>query len=221
MEKYGFIYLWYDRKHKRYYLGKHWGHEKDNYVCSSKWMKRSYKRRKDDFHRKILERVYTSKKDLGEAEYRWGSLIKKEELGKKYYNLKIPKDRHWHDDPHTSKTVKERISVGLEALGPEHKAKMSQLQKDLWADPEHRKNRTEKVSQGQRARFASDPTLGKAHTKRLNDHFADPIASAISRQMMSKRKKGRKWYFNPQTGKSRQFFLCDVPNEWKAGRRQR
>ena len=35
MEKYGFVYIWFDRKHKRYYIGCHWGHEDDGYVCSS------------------------------------------------------------------------------------------------------------------------------------------------------------------------------------------
>ena len=23
-EKYGFVYIWHDRKHKRYYIGSHW-----------------------------------------------------------------------------------------------------------------------------------------------------------------------------------------------------
>lgn len=33
--KYGFVYLWFDRKHKRYYVGCHWGTTEDGYVCSS------------------------------------------------------------------------------------------------------------------------------------------------------------------------------------------
>lgn len=32
MNKYGFIYLWYDRKHKRYYIGAHWGLKNDGYI---------------------------------------------------------------------------------------------------------------------------------------------------------------------------------------------
>jgi len=32
MEKYGFVYLWYDKKHKRYYIGCRWGKENDGYI---------------------------------------------------------------------------------------------------------------------------------------------------------------------------------------------
>jgi hypothetical protein len=55
MEKYGFVYIWFDRKHKRFYIGCHWGKENDGYVCSSPWMKQAYKHRPQDFKRKILK----------------------------------------------------------------------------------------------------------------------------------------------------------------------
>ena len=42
-EKYGFIYIWYDRKHQRYYLGRHWGTENDGYICSSNKMREDRK----------------------------------------------------------------------------------------------------------------------------------------------------------------------------------
>ena len=35
--KYGFVYIWYDRKHHRYYIGCHWGTIDDGYICSSNW----------------------------------------------------------------------------------------------------------------------------------------------------------------------------------------
>jgi hypothetical protein len=66
MEKYGFVYIWYDKKHKRYYVGSHWGHENDGYVCSSTWMMKAYKIRPDDFKRKIIKKIYTSRKELME-----------------------------------------------------------------------------------------------------------------------------------------------------------
>lgn len=31
MDKYGFIYIWFDKKKRRFYIGCHWGHENDNY----------------------------------------------------------------------------------------------------------------------------------------------------------------------------------------------
>ena len=78
--EYGIVYLWYDRKHKRYYVGSHWGTENDGYVCSSTWMKKAYKRRPEDFKKKIIKRVYTTRKELLDEEYKWLSLIKEEEL---------------------------------------------------------------------------------------------------------------------------------------------
>lgn len=85
MERYGFIYIWFDRKHKRYYLGSHWGTIDDGYICSSKWMRKAYRRRPDDFRRRIIQRV-TDRNRLIIVENQWLSLMKKDELRKRYYN---------------------------------------------------------------------------------------------------------------------------------------
>jgi len=74
-EKYGFIYVWFDKKYKRYYVGSHWGNENDGYVCSSRMMRQSYNRRPDDFKRRIVKRIYTNRKDLLIEEERWLSMI--------------------------------------------------------------------------------------------------------------------------------------------------
>ena len=75
MEKYGFIYIWRDKKYNRYYIGMHWGLEEDGYICSSTWMTQAYKIRSHDFKRRIIERVYTNRKDLYEREKYWLSFI--------------------------------------------------------------------------------------------------------------------------------------------------
>lgn len=85
-EKYGFVYIWFDTKHKRYYVGRHWGTETDGYICSSRWMKISFKRRPNDFKRRIVAKVYSSVQDLIIEEQRWLDMIKQEELGNRYYN---------------------------------------------------------------------------------------------------------------------------------------
>jgi len=90
-EKYGFVYIWRDRKHNRFYIGCHWGKEDDGYICSSRWMRKSFKRRPNDFKRRILSRVYTNRADLVEKEYKWLQLIPKECLGKDYYNHRTHK----------------------------------------------------------------------------------------------------------------------------------
>jgi hypothetical protein len=85
----GFIYLWYDRVRKMFYVGSHKGSENDNYICSSKHMIKEYRKRPHDFKRKILERCNTE--TLLEREQHWLSLIKTKELyyyESKYYNVK-------------------------------------------------------------------------------------------------------------------------------------
>jgi hypothetical protein len=111
MENYGFVYLWYDKKHKRFYIGCRWGHENDGYVCSSAWMKQGFKHRPFDFRRRVLKKIYTNKKDLLEEEYRWLSMIKSNELGKKYYNLYNHHFGHWSSNTGSKLTVAEKISA--------------------------------------------------------------------------------------------------------------
>ena len=110
-EKYGFVYIWYDRKHKRFYIGCHWGTEDDGYICSSPWMKKAYKYRPEDFKRKILTLVYTNKTDLLDEEYKWLCKIKKEELGKKYYNLHNVNKKHWSTNEEAKLTIGQKISI--------------------------------------------------------------------------------------------------------------
>ena len=85
-EKYGFIYIWYDRKHQRYYLGRHWGTENDGYICSQSNMRNNFKNRPEDFKRRIVS-IVNDKQALVEEEQRWLNMIDVEELGKKYYNI--------------------------------------------------------------------------------------------------------------------------------------
>lgn len=109
--KSGFVYIWYDRKHKRYYIGAHWGTENDGYICSSPWMKRAYQLRPQDFKRRILTRIYTNKQDMFDEESRWQNYIKDEELKTKYYNIRRHGDRHWSADPNKALSVKEKLKA--------------------------------------------------------------------------------------------------------------
>ena len=109
-DKYGFVYVWFDHKHKRYYVGCRWGNEHDSYVCSSNWMKQAYARRPQDFKRRVIARVTTSRSDLLIEEHKWLSMIKDEELGKKYYNLTNHKNGSWSADPDKLREVGAKIS---------------------------------------------------------------------------------------------------------------
>ena len=110
-EKYGFVYLWFDRKHKRYYVGCHWGKEDDGYICSSNWMRDAYKRRPEDFKRRVLKTNLPTINNMFLEEYNYLSKIKLEELGKKYYNLNNVYKNHWSSNEQSKMTVGEKISA--------------------------------------------------------------------------------------------------------------
>ena len=83
----GFVYIWYDRKNKMFYLGSHLGSVEDGYVGSGKRFLPAYNKRPADFKRRIAENNIPEE-NLLEREQHWLSLIEDEELGVKYYNLK-------------------------------------------------------------------------------------------------------------------------------------
>lgn len=84
---YGFVYVWYDRKRKMFYIGSHVGQVDDGYVCSSNRMRNAYRRRPHDFKRRIVYKQITSDRDLLlQEEKRWLDMITDLELKTKYYN---------------------------------------------------------------------------------------------------------------------------------------
>lgn len=110
MSKYGFVYIWRDRKHNRYYIGSHWGDIADGYVCSSTWMRNAFKRRPRDFKRRIIK-TGIDRRDLITEEQQWLDMIKDHEVGSRYYNLNKNAIKHWHVDPSSRKTVGQKISA--------------------------------------------------------------------------------------------------------------
>lgn len=108
--KYGIVYIWRDRKHKRYYIGCHWGIESDGYICSSTWMKQAYNKRPADFKRRILSIIKTTRKDMFDEEAKWQNLIKADELRVRYYNIKRHGDRHWSSSKEQYQNVQQKIS---------------------------------------------------------------------------------------------------------------
>ena len=169
-QKDGFIYIWRDSKHKRYYIGSHWGSENDSYICSSTNMKHAYKRRPKDFKRKIVQRLqnclYT---ELLEIEYKWLKLAEKRK--ERYYNLNFSAN-HWASRDN-SKSIGQKISESHKSnpnwgqwskgkiLSDETKEKLReankkqfedesqrelrrQKSKELWSQPEYRAKQIEK-----------------------------------------------------------------------------
>lgn len=157
MEKYGFIYIWFDKKRKMYYIGSHWGTETDGYICSSNRMRDAHRRRPSDFRRRIVLSNLT-RSALLEEEHRWLTLIKDSELGKKYYNLRKHRWGHWSTDIDDRKTVSEKISESkLGKPGPKHTEETKQKIRDA------RKKQ-------------SAPSIGHKHTEETKQKMRKPKA---------------------------------------------
>ena len=186
-EKYGFVYIWYDKKHKRYYIGCRWGNENDGYICSSPWMKRGYKKRSNDFKRKILAKVYTNKKDLLEEEYKWLSLIKNDELGKKYYNLHNHHFGHWSTDENKRLTVGQKISAS-----PNRRQNISKAQKGKTRHSEEDRIR---ISTTTKKQF-SDPQMRELFSEKSKELWQDPEYRKKQEEIRS-----RPGYYKGFTGK--------------------
>jgi len=93
----GYVYIWYDRKNKMFYVGSHLGRVEDKYVCSNTWMKNAHKKRPEDFKMRALEYDQGDKKSLQTKEQRWLDMISDNELSisknvmegcNRYYNMK-------------------------------------------------------------------------------------------------------------------------------------
>jgi len=156
MEKYGFIYLWFDKKHKRYYVGRHWGSINDGYICSSRVMRRAYNRRPTDFKRRIISYIYTCKEDLIIEEQKWLNMINRSEYNKKYYNISpnshTPSTLGYNHSDETKRKISEankgrvvsesqkeknRLASIKQFEDPEQRKKLSTISKSLWQDSEY------------------------------------------------------------------------------------
>ena len=168
-EKYGFIYLWYDRKHKRYYLGRHWGTEDDGYICSSTNMRNNYNNRPDDFKRRIIKRIYTSQEDLVLEEQRWLDFIHPIECGKRYYNKTLKSNMPtMRGRKHTEET---KLKMSQTAKGrpksEETKEKLRQVNLGKKYSAETNKKK------GQNSRDYSDPVFLSKMSKAAKNRSAE------------------------------------------------
>lgn len=96
-QKYGFVYIWRDRKRKMFYIGCHWGHVNDGYICSSNRMRDAYRRRPGDFRRRILKTNIIDRKVLLDEEFLWLKMIDDTELNTRYYNAINKRFGHWSE----------------------------------------------------------------------------------------------------------------------------
>ena len=217
MEKRGFIYIWRDRKHNRYYIGSHWGTENDGYVCSSTWMRNSYNRRPDDFKRRIIEHVH-SRENLYDVENKWLSLIKQHEIKTKYYNINLFAG-HWVAYPENIKTIKQKISIKtkeamakpenreryLEGLkkrnqiqSEETKQKRLKAMKKTMAEKFPEENRRKKLSDEERKEYYSNKAKANWSTPGFKEAVSSKISEALkaSKDTRSRHMSSTRWWNN-------------------------
>lgn len=176
MEKHGFVYLWRDRKNKRYYVGSHWGTDDDGYVCSSNWMRTSYSRRPEDFKRRIIARVYTNRQDLLDEEFRWLAMIKSNEIKLRYFNLNLDKNGHWSAQDY-EKDVKKRISEQTKKAmnRPEVREKMleSYASRDWSQTDETRNRRSQSMKKAMAAKYPIESRRASLSGVELTNHLKE------------------------------------------------
>ena len=104
VDYHGFVYLWRDHVHKKYYIGSHLGSIHDHYIGSNNWLKNAYQKRPHTFTRRIIqwlpfhnEPQEIALSRLHELEQRWLDMIDDKELSisknvlagtNRYYNMK-------------------------------------------------------------------------------------------------------------------------------------
>lgn len=101
-------------------------------------MRDAYRRRPEDFKRRILETIATNPNDLYDREYLWLSLIKPQELGKRYYNHRNVKYQASNlvgksgKIPSPETLAKRSASLKATYSTPEKKAEQSARAKEYW-----------------------------------------------------------------------------------------
>lgn len=210
-ENYGFIYVWYDTLEKMYYIGSHWGYPDDGYICSSRWMLNNFKKRPQDFKRKIVKKIFTNRTDLLLEEQRWIDMIdplktvnnntknENREQNVKYYNINLNINKNvWHQFPEQIKTIGQKISFSKKGktIGPcseETKQKISIANSGKIFTYEHK----EKLSKAKKGNKHTEEWKNK-NSEMLMQQWATGIRksngpiSEEHKQKISKKLKGRK-----------------------------
>lgn len=198
MQKSGFVYIWHDKKHNRYYVGAHWGKEDDSYICSSPWMKNAYNRRPLDFKRRILIRNISSKIEMFEKEQQILNLIKQEEVGKRYYNLSIKKGLHWSAQSNAAAIAKKS---GLKRRGIKHGPRSQEVKDKISAAT---KGKSKTVTQA--VLDYRDSCKGRQLTEEHKQAISDGLKRAQTPELIIQRSEKNK-------GQRRKINYCPICSE--------
>jgi len=194
VEKEGFVYIWFDRKRKMYYIGCHWGTLDDGYICSSNRMRNAYYRRTNDFKRRILKRNIKRENLLSE-EHKYFKFMKEEELGKKYYNLNRHHFGHWFISESSNLTVRQKLSEASKKLHQDsvYKEKFCEGRKNLPPQTQEQIDKRSKSNTGKKRTEETKRKISDAHKGKVMGPLSDETKAKLSAAL-----KGEK---NPFFGK--------------------
>lgn len=82
-----FVYMWFDKTRKMFYVGQHSGSLHDSYISSSRWLTAEIRYRPTEFKRRVVK-IFSTKNEAQVYEGYLLKLISPHEFGTKYYNLK-------------------------------------------------------------------------------------------------------------------------------------
>ena len=206
MEKEGFIYIWFDRKHKRYYVGCHWGTVDDGYICSSKWMRDAHRYRPQDFKRRIIQKSI-ARDTLLDEEHKWLSLIPDEELGESYYNLSKKHFGHWSAIESNNLSVRQKLSEASKKLhqDPVYREKFLEGRKKM---PHQTSEQIAKRSKSNTGKKRSEETKQK-----IADAHRGKIMGPLSKETKQKISEKLTGTNNPFYGKTHDLELKKRMNE--------
>jgi hypothetical protein len=206
MEKEGFVYIWFDRKHKRYYVGCHWGTIDDGYICSSSWMKQAYEHRPHDFKRRIIQKGITRDNLLNE-EYKWLSLIPDEELGESYYNLSKKHFGHWSAIESNNLSVREKLSEASKKLhqDPVYKEKFLEGRKKMPPQTSDQIAKRTKSNTGKKRSEETKQKIADAHRGKIMGPLSEETKQKIAQKLTGTN--------NPFYGKTHDPELKKIMNE--------
>jgi hypothetical protein len=128
-------------------------------------MRDAYRRRPDDFRRRIIHKGI-DRTVLLEEEHKWLSLIDDSKLGKKYYNLRKHRWGHWSTDINKRLSVSEKIS----------------------ASP----NRNRNISKSMKGKKPSDKTISATIKVRLGKTYEDIYGFEKAQEVKAKQQNSRK-----------------------------
>lgn len=192
-QKYGFVYIWFDRKHKRYYVGCHWGSIDDGYICSSNWMRDAYKRRPQDFKRRILSSKIESRKLMFEEEQRYLNMINPDEIKKRYYNLCLSSKDPWYKYDEKIQIIGQKISAAQR--GQKRKPHSEETKRKI-AEANTGKKRTEEnkkllsdLKKGRKLDAEHRAKIGKSLKKAYDNGFRK--REKIIKQKMSREEQNK------------------------------